>query len=173
MGKAIMGKKKDAGRITSCATSGCGWRCCEFQQGNFIVLYPGELEKAEADGQSTRHLKVIDDDYHGGKKAVCVARNKATCDDGFKPLDCASYPFFPAPPGRGPVDLMIKGKKCPLQTEHLQGHAADVRAAWNAVAARSPETTAWLNKVELVGYTDPPEPKRLNAKPGVLPQPAA
>src|SRR4029077_14157476 len=89
------------GRLSSCATSGCGWRCCEFQQGNYIVLYPGELEEARAGGQSTAHLEITQADYHGGKKAVCKARDTAHCDGGFKPLDCVSYPFFPAPAGDG------------------------------------------------------------------------
>ena len=124
------------GKISSCATSGCGWRCCQFQQGNFIALYPGEIEQAEAAGQPTAHLKIIDKDYHGGKKAVCTARDTATCDGGFKPLDCASYPFFPAQPKAGVVgDLLIKGKKCPLQTEHLAAQAAMVRTAWGEKAS--------------------------------------
>jgi hypothetical protein len=148
------------GLIGSCGTSGC-WntlgesRCCEFQQGNYIVLYPGELEDAHAAGQSTAHLKMIDDDYHGGKKAVCQAKCTATCDGGFKPLDCVSYPFFPAPPGADEVDLLIKGKKCPLQAEHLRAHAELVREIWNEAGARNPAITAWLNKVELVGYSEP------------------
>lgn len=146
---------RDEGQIGSCATAGCGWRCCEFQQGNYIVLYPGELEQAQAAGQSTGHLKIIDADYHGGKKAICQAKCTATCDGGFKPLDCASYPFFPAPPGANEVDLLIKGKKCPLQVEHLSAHAALVRELWNEAASWNPEITAWLNKVELVGYTEP------------------
>jgi hypothetical protein len=143
------------GRLTSCANSGCGWRCCQFQQGNYIVLYPGEIEEAWRGGQSTAHLTITDDDYHGGKKAMCKARDTATCDGGFKPLDCVSYPFFPAPPGSGPIDLMIKGEKCPLMLRHLQRHTAFVRELWNALAARRPEILGWLNKVKLVGYTDP------------------
>ena len=151
--------KNGDGKISACAASGCGWRCCQFQQGNFIALYPGEIEQAEAAGQPTAHLKIIDKDYHGGKKAVCTARDTATCDGGFKPLDCASYPFFPAQPkGRAIGDLLIKGKKCPLQTEHLAAQAAMVRAAWGEVVARNPAARAWLDKVELVGYSEPLRP---------------
>ena len=149
------------GIIPSCGSSGCSeklgaHRCCDFQQGNYIVLYPGELDRARASGQSTAHLKIIDADYHGGQKVVCAARDTATCDNGFKPLDCKAYPFFPAPPGQGEVDLLVKGKKCPLQAEHLNGHAAGVREAWNELMAQNPKVRAWLNKVKLVGYTDPP-----------------
>jgi hypothetical protein len=155
------------GQIMSCATAGCGWRCCEFQQGNYIVLYPGELEEAQAAGQSTAHLAITDADYHGGKKAICKARDTASCDGGFKPLDCVSYPFFPAPPGTGPVDLLIKGRKCPLLPQHLQRHAARIRETWNALAARNPKILYWLNKVKLVGYTEPP---RAQPRPAALPR---
>jgi hypothetical protein len=149
---------KTDGRLASCATSGCGWRCCKFQQGNYIVLYPGELEAACAAGQSTAHLKITDENYHGGKKAVCNARDTAHCDGGLKPLDCVSYPFFPAPPGPDDVDLLIKGKKCPLQVQHLQSHAALVRHAWNELAVEDLRIAEWLNKVELIGYTEPLQP---------------
>jgi hypothetical protein len=146
---------KNQGKLSDCAASGCGWRCCEFQQGNYIVLHPGELDTARAAGQSIAHLEITDADYHGGQKAVCKAAVTATCDSGFKPLDCVSYPFFPAPPAGKGVDLLIKGKKCPLQIEHLQGHAALVRRAWNEVMARNPKVRAWLVKVRLVGYSEP------------------
>jgi DNA-binding XRE family transcriptional regulator len=79
------------GQITSCATAGCGWRCCEFQQGNYIVLYPGELEAAKSGSQPTAHLRIIDADYHGGKKSVCTAKCTASCDGGLKPLDLGDW----------------------------------------------------------------------------------
>lgn len=144
------------GQITTCATAGCGWRCCQFQQGNYIVLYPGEIDAARASGQSTAHLEITDADYHSGQKAICKAHDTASCDGGFKPLDCVSYPFFPAPPGDGGVELLIKGRKCPLLTQHLHHHAAMIRSAWNAVILRNPRIRSWLNKVRLVGYTEPP-----------------
>jgi hypothetical protein len=154
---------QNEGIIPDCSASGC-WRklgerrCCDFQQGNFIVLYPGELDQACEEGQSIAHLKIIDPDYHGGQKVACTARNTATCDNGFKPLDCQSYPFFPAPPGRGEVDLLIKGKKCPLQVEHLAGHAARVQETWNELMDIDPAIRDWLNHVELVGYSEPLQP---------------
>jgi hypothetical protein len=73
------------------------------------------------------------------------------------------YPFFPAPPGRTTkMDALIKGRKCPLLAQHLRHHAAMIRAAWNAVIERNPAIRSWLNKVRLVGYTEPPatEPRR-------------
>jgi len=143
------------GTISSCAGAGCGHICCEFQQGNYIVLYPGELEEAKSAGQSTAHLKIIDADYNGGQKAICRAKDTASCDGGFKPLDCKSYPFFPAEPVAGEVDLLVKGKKCPLQAQHLGAHADFVREAWQEVMRRNPQAERWLKRVKLVGYTDP------------------
>ena len=141
--------KNSDGLIPTCSTSGC-WhklgatRCCDFQQGNFIVLYPGELDAAAAAGQSVAHLKITDADYHGGQKAVCTATCTATCDNGFKPLDCVSYPFFPAPPQGGEVDLLLKGCKCPLQAAQHQDHADKIRVAWNALMRCDPEIGLWL-----------------------------
>lgn len=151
---------KDEGIIAGCSTSRC-WeklgksRCCDFQQGNYIVLYPGELEEAQAAGQSVAHLSITDADYHGGKKAVCIAQCTATCDNGFKPLDCKSYPYFPAPPVIDEVDFVMKGSKCPLQERHLAQHRYDVQMEWENLIEKKPEVGDWLNKVELVGYDKP------------------
>ena len=151
------------GIIPDCSTAGC-WevlgtrRCCDFQQGNFIVLYPGELDQARATGLATDHLQITDPDYHGGQKVVCRAIDTASCDGGFKPLDCLSYPFFPAVPHGGPVDVLLKGKKCPLAASHQQQHAARVRNTWNDLLARNPAVGPWLDRVRLVGYTDARRP---------------
>jgi Fe-S-cluster containining protein len=149
----------EKGRINSCSTSGCGYSCCQFQQGNYIVLYPGELEAAAASGQSVAHLNIIDADYHGGQKAICQASNTASCDNGFKPLDCVSYPFFPdVDPQTEKMSGFIKGKKCPLQTQHLMTHWLFVLNEWNKVINRYPGVARWLGKVDLVGYTEPLRP---------------
>lgn len=134
------------GTITLCPYQGCEFRCCRFDQGNYIVLHPGELQAAQARGASTTHLEVIDDNYHGGQKAVCTAREPMTCDDGYKPLDCKSYPLFPAPGGG-----LLKGSKCPLRAEHLTEHARDVVDLW---AGQGPVTGQWLAQVRLVGYEE-------------------
>ena len=119
------------------------------------MVYPGELDRARAEGLSTEHLIIIDGDYHGGQKVACSASNTASCDNGYKPLDCQSYPFFPAPPRHGDVDLLVKGEKCPLQVEHLAAHAATVQDAWNDLIELDPTIREWLNRVELIGYTEP------------------
>lgn len=146
------------GTIALCPYQGCEYRCCRFDQGNYIVLHPGELRAAQSRGVSTAHLQVIDDGYHGGQKAVCTALEPMTCDHGYKPLDCRSYPLFPAP-GSG----LLKGSKCPLRVEHLTEHAQDVIDLW---AQQGPDTRRWLAQVRLVGYEEyasaapPPLPAR-------------
>lgn len=140
------------GKITTCENSGCGWKCCQFQQGNYIVTYPGELEKAAAEGIKIDHLKIIDADYKGGAKVVCVAQNTADCDGGLKPFDCKAYPFFPADDAG---ELFIKGEKCPLQIAHLGAHAQSVRDTWHEILAHNPAAQGWPERIEMVGYTAP------------------
>jgi Fe-S-cluster containining protein len=140
------------GRLHVCHSMNCNYRCCQFQQSNYIVLYPGELEEARKDGKSFTHLQIIQDDDHGGKRAVCKANDTSSCDDGYKPLDCRCYPFFPII-NDGRVGAFIKGRKCPLLTQHLVEHAQWVEFVWNRLLARSLTMRRWLGAVKQVGYT--------------------
>lgn len=36
------------GTIALCPYQGCEYRCCRFDQGNYIVLHPGELRAAQS-----------------------------------------------------------------------------------------------------------------------------
>jgi hypothetical protein len=140
------------GTIAACPHQGCGYRCCEFQQGNYIVMYPGELESAVAQGHSVEHL-TITASYNGGFKAICTARQTATCDNGYKPLDCQSYPYFPVVKD-GSIQVGLKGKKCPLVLELMPGHAEFVERQWRARAQQAPQIVPWLSQVQLVGYVN-------------------
>lgn len=141
------------GRIELCPKADCGFRCCEFQQGNYIVLYPGELAAAEARQESLGHLRIIAEE-RGGARAVCEARHTEVCDGGYKPLDCRSYPYFPVL--RDQEDSvgqwLLKGRKCPLVPDEIGDHARWVVEQWNQLLARSPEVAGWLRGVVLVGY---------------------
>ncbi len=150
--------KDNAGTISTCANSGCvnslGFRrCCDFQQGNYIVLHPGELATAVAEGVSIAHLRILDPNYYGGHKVICEAVDSATCDAGLKPFDCRAYPIFPV--ASESAGYYIKGHKCPLQPVHLMHHADYVRNAWREIVSRHPAAVEWLDKVELVGYSAP------------------
>jgi Fe-S-cluster containining protein len=141
-----------AGQIALCPKNDCGYRCCEFQQGNYIVLVPGELDEARKHGLSLDHLRITKEE-RGGHRAICHARDTGTCDGGYKPLDCQSYPFFPTlGPGEDEVSVLLKGRKCPLVVAELGDHEAWVRGVWNRLIAARPQIRSWLRRVVLVGY---------------------
>lgn len=133
------------GKLKICPFMGCGFKCCDFNVGNYIVMHPGEYESTEL---STSHLEVLDDDYHGGKKVVCKAKNCADCDNGYKPLDCQTYPLFPIVKEGKISGAWLKGSKCPLQKEHLPiAWFNSITDKWNKAACNE-----WIKKVDLVGY---------------------
>jgi hypothetical protein len=129
-----------------------------------ILLHPGELEEAVARGQSVAHLEVIDLNYHGGVRVKCRAKDTATCDNGYKPMDCVSYPFFPdlAPTSDakngGPEVTLSKGSGCPIQGHQIPGHAQYVREKWQKIIQRKPEVAAWLRSFS-DSNTDPFDPE--------------
>ncbi len=140
------------GTISYCPHQGCNFHCCEFQQGNYIVMYPGELEAAEAAGKSIGHLTSLEP-YNGGFKCTCRAADTATCDNGYKPLDCKSYPFFPTVDvSTGAIAATLKGAKCPLTPDMVTEHRTWVSRVWSQLAERTPSVRGWLAKVSLVGY---------------------
>ena len=141
------------GKISVCPYQNCGFRCCKFNQDNYIVMYPGEVEEAVAAGKSLSHLQLTP--YHGGHKAICKAKNTASCDDGYKPLDCRCYPFFPKI-AKEKLSLLsvIKGGKCPLQKRHLFEHKNWVKRLWRNLKKRNSKVIEWLEKVRLIGYVD-------------------
>lgn len=142
----------EGGVIPHCPHQNCGFRCCEFNQGNYIVLYPGELEAAQKRSESVKHLEILELD-NGGYKAVCRAQDTSCCDSGYKPLDCQSYPFFPSiNPLTQRIVAGTKGKKCPLSLAMITEHREWVLRSWDHLAQERPEIVAWLKKVKLVGY---------------------
>lgn len=140
------------GRIPLCPKNNCDFICCTFNQGNYIVLYPGELEQAIQEEYHHRHLDIFDDNYHGGKKAICNAHETATCDHGYKPLDCKTYPLFPMLNIKNSVANFIKGSKCPVNIQEISYHREWAKIAWENLAKNNLEVAEWLRKVSLVGY---------------------
>jgi hypothetical protein len=141
------------GKIDLCPKAGCGFRCCEFQQGNYIVLHPGELDAARSGHESLDHLEITDDG-RGGHRATCRAARTETCDDGYKPLDCRSYPYFPvlAEDEARVTSWLLKGRKCPLVPHEIDVHGKWVIEQWNILVESSPAIATWLRRVVLVGY---------------------
>ncbi|HXU76607.1 MAG TPA: hypothetical protein VN794_08560 [Methylomirabilota bacterium] len=111
-----------------------------------ILLYPGELEEARAQGRSLAHLEILEGDYHGAPRVRCRAKNTATCDGGYKPLDCVSYPFFPELP-ENPASAKLtlsKGGGCPIAAHEIPAHASYVTGLWQALMEKKPAVTAWV-----------------------------
>lgn len=147
----------DASLLTGCATSGCGWKCCQFMQGNYIVMYPGELEAAREAGESTAHLNLLATDKFGGLRATCNAADTANCDGGYKPIDCSTYPLFPqldieTSDDPDTLRTWLKGSKCPLGPADVQAHLLQMSRAWRTLIASDPRIAPWLKAVRLVGY---------------------
>ena len=134
----------ELGKIKGCAKTLPGCCCCKFTD-NYIVLFPGEFEDS---GLDKSHITIIDENYFGGKKAVCNA--KGDCEEKFKPFDCKVYPYFPRVGESGVVGL-LKGKKCPLQREDLETHRKRVYELCSELI-KDDGILEWLRKVELVGY---------------------
>ena len=106
------------GKIEACPKNNCGYHCCDFNQENFIVMFPNELDKAITSGKSMTHLKIIESLPNNSHKVVCKAKNRVICDGGYKPVDCKIYPLFP----KGDKTYFLKGRKCPLQSFELHQH---------------------------------------------------
>lgn len=135
-----------AGTISLCPHKGCAFKCCDFKQMVHILLYPGELEEARAQGRSLAHLEILEENYHGAPRVRCRAKNTANCDGGYKPLDCRSYPFFPElpeAPGKNGLTLS-KGGGCPIAGHEIPGHAQYVTALWQALLDKDPAIANWV-----------------------------
>jgi|SRR6266567_3101506 len=159
-------QSQPGGTIPLCPHKGCAFKCCDFQQMVHILLYPGEIEEAAARGRSIAHLQVIDANYRGGVRAKCCANDTATCDNGYKPLDCISYPFFPelaTTPGTNGTETttvvtLAKGSGCPIQDREIPRHESYVRELWLRLVRQNPKIAAWLRSLSL-SNTDPFDPE--------------
>ncbi|WP_299248924.1 hypothetical protein [uncultured Aquimarina sp.] len=137
------------GSIKSCSKAGCNYKCCDFNQGNYIVLFPNEFEYAEKKGFSLNHLRIIDKIEGNGFKALCNAKNRVKCDNGYKPIDCKIYPVFPIMNDT----YILKGKKCPLAYQSLKIHVKKSKHhIQNLPFIEFKELKKWLQFVQLVDY---------------------
>ena len=135
---------QEIGKIDGCSehASQCHHECCDFDD-NYILLYPGELEKSEL---RKKHLKIVDNDHFGGKKAVCIKR----CTEAdFKPLECKIYPYFPKVNTRGKIEILVS-KRCPLTREGLAEHRKIFLKLWNDLI-KDPIMLNWLKQARLSG----------------------
>ncbi len=172
-------KTNSKGTIPLCPHKGCGFKCCDFQQTNSIFMYPGEIEQARAQGKSMAHLQVLDSDYHGGVRVRCWAKDTGTCDGGYKPLDCASYPFFPAPAraanghNGGDLVMLTKDPECPIRSFEIPLHQRFVRGLWQRLFERDASALAWARAIPPEDRYEPIEDAVRESAEARSPQPDA
>jgi hypothetical protein len=140
------------GAISFCPHKGCAFKCCDFQQTGAILLYPGEIEAAIAEGKSITHLEILDPDYHGGMRAKCRAQDTGSCDQGYKPLDCASYPLFPVllpecDDAALDLSLTVKDSICPIHSSEISHHGRFVIETWRRLVSKSAAVKSWLTLI--------------------------
>ena len=106
----------EKGLIKACKNAGCGFKCCSFGSDGHIVILPHEFDGHE---KEISHLQIIDNDYFGGKKAKCIAKDCKSCDNGYKPVMCRTYPLWVKSVNKG---FVFRSGKCPLSNEQLTNH---------------------------------------------------
>jgi len=104
------------GLIKHCKNSGCGWKCCDFGSKGHIVMLPTEYESVN----NVSHLKVINDNDNGGKHVKCIAKDKSNCDNGYKPIQCRTFPLFVS--FNKDRYFAERSMRCPLSSDLLKSH---------------------------------------------------
>ncbi|MCF7971181.1 MAG: hypothetical protein K9L22_08475 [Methylococcaceae bacterium] len=137
----------NTGTFPACAKrqSICGYACCKFGSGNWIMLLPGEYEQAQQQNLKRDHL-TFDNPSH----AIC----HSPCHKGdLKPIDCSWYPLFPANI-EATQFLVADHRKCPIPNTELFDKMREVHAAallWEQNNPGSLEQIITLSK-DFVGY---------------------
>lgn len=143
-----MSIQKSFGRIKKCSKyiQKCQYKCCIFHD-NYIALYPGEWERTKL---FKSHITIIDEDYFGGKKAICSKNLGCNSNIDFQPLDCKTYPYFPKIDEQGDIKI-LKGQKCPLIKRDLIHHKILFMKTWKPLI-KNKTIFNWLKKIKLIGY---------------------
>lgn len=141
---------KKKGIIEACKSTGCGFKCCSFgstKSNGSTILLPGEYENAKG---SVSHLQVLDDNYFGGKKVRCIAKEPFCCDGGYKPIQCRVYPLWIS---SIKDKLILKSLKCPLKEDALTNHLQDAFHLFEEYPYTSrEELELFLSKVKVDRY---------------------
>ncbi|TAK60294.1 hypothetical protein [Methylobacter sp.] len=138
---------KEDGVLPSCTKrqSLCGYACCKFSVGNWIMLLPGEYELAIQQSLKRDHLS-----FENNTHVVC----SSPCKKGdLKPIDCSWYPLFPANQNATKF-LVADHRKCPIPNKELIDKMLAVHAsalAWEQQHPGSLEQMVTLSR-DFVGY---------------------
>lgn len=138
---------KEDGIFMSCTVrqSFCGYACCKFNAGNWIMLLPGEYDLAVQQGLKCSHLS-----FENNRSAIC----HSPCRSGdLKPIDCSWYPLFPA--NREATKFLVADhRKCPIPNHELINKMLATRVsalAWEDRHPGSLEEIITLSR-HFVGY---------------------
>ncbi|MBL6985986.1 MAG: hypothetical protein ISR72_02885 [Methylobacter sp.] len=135
------------GVLSSCTKrqGHCGYACCKFSEGNWIMLLPGEYELAAKQNLKLDHLS-----FENNSHAVC----HVPCQKGdLKPIDCSWYPLFPANL-EATKFLVADHRKCPIPNHELIDKMWSVYTsvlAWEQKHQGSLEQIVGLSR-DFVGY---------------------
>ena len=161
-----------AGKISHCGAciEECSYYCCDFDadanSGNFLALYPGEWEAAEAAGWDLSNLEVVAEDADGGLR--CTTKHRRCCQipmseeepargKGFyKSFECQVYPLWPRF-HNDDVRLRVS-ERCPIDRRglDLSAQAARVSGLMQEVATE-PRVKRWFQYQHCAGtYLDYP-----------------
>ena len=86
-------------------------------------------EFADIPENDRKHLSIIDDDYLGGMKVHCNAKDTSNCDGGYKPVHCGIYPLWAKSLSE---TSLYRSNKCPLPDHVVDATAKDVLATMQA-----------------------------------------
>lgn len=159
------------GKISHCDSciAECQYFCCDFDHdpasGNFMVMYPGEYERAVADGWDMTNIEVIGPDADGGLRfttphRLCCQIPLVDADGApveapgtrgrYKSFECRVYPLWPylhANEWRFRIS-----ERCPIQKRDLDVTAqmVEIRAEVMELA-RDPKVRRWFQQQRCAG----------------------
>ena len=109
----------------------CGYACCKFSVGNWIMLLPGEYEMAIQQSLKQEHL-------HFENKTHVVCQTPCQVGD-LKPIDCSWYPLFPANESATQF-LVADHRKCPIPNHELIDKMLDIHVSALAWEQQHPDS---------------------------------
>jgi hypothetical protein len=145
----------------------CHYKCCsqdlpskkkKIEPHNCFLIYPNEI--AETDNKYKRHIKILKNNFQGGKLGYCNPEviNQADCNEinNFKSIDCKSYPFFPVFINNT-LGLLIDSR-CPLfnistaDKKYLLIHYDLTIKLWKSAIKKNPKIKKWIMSIKLPTY---------------------
>ncbi|MEO5814884.1 MAG: hypothetical protein ABIT20_06345 [Gemmatimonadaceae bacterium] len=153
------------GKISHCdgCIAECNYFCCDFDHdpgsGNFMVMYPGEYERAVADGWDMSNIEIIGPDADGGLRFTTPHRlccqipsnDASTSTLGlYKSFECRVYPVWPY---RHHEEWRFRiSERCPIHKRDLDlsDKVDEIRGEVSALMA-DPRVKRWFQYQRCAG----------------------